>query len=171
MRLPIPSRGRYRAFLLTICKRFLVNEWHKGRTAKRGRGHSPLSLDFEPGESRYAGEVTDSLTVERLFEREWAIMLLARVMERLKGEFAQRNKLSHFHQLKQFISGSGRPEAYVAASAALGISDGAAKVAAHRLRGRYRTLLRSEISQIVESPEEVDDEIRNLFEVLGSEKN
>ena len=166
-----PSRGRFRAFLLTACKRFLVNEWHKARAAKRGGGHVPLSLDFESGESKYVVEAVDTLTAERLYERQWAIALLARVMERLREEFAQKGKLLHFEQLKQFISGSKRTESYVAAAGALAITEGAVKVAAHRLRARYRDLLRSEIAQTVQEPHEVDDEIRSLFDVLGSEKN
>ena len=161
------SRGRFRAFLLTACKRFLVNEWHKARAAKRGGGQVPLSLDFEKGESKYVVEAIDTLTAERLYERQWAIALLARVMERLRTEFENKDKLEHFEQLKQFISGSKPTEAYLSAAGALGITDNAVKVAAHRLRSRYRDLLRSEVAQTVQEPHEVDDEIRSLFEVLG----
>jgi RNA polymerase sigma-70 factor (ECF subfamily) len=162
-----PSRGRFRAFLLTACKRFLVNQWHKARAVKRGGGQIPLSLDFESGESKYVVEAVDSLTAERLYERQWALALLARVMERLREEFVNKNEVLHFEQLKQFISGSKGTEAYGAAADALDISEGAVKVAAHRLRERYRDLLRSKIAQTVEEPQEVDDEIRSLFEVLG----
>jgi RNA polymerase sigma-70 factor (ECF subfamily) len=162
-----PSRGRFRAFLLTACKRFLVNQWHKARAVKRGGGQIPLSLDFESGESKYVVEAVDSLTAERLYERQWALALLARVMERLREEFVNKNEVLHFEQLKQFISGSKGTEAYGAAADALDISEGAVKVAAHRLRARYRDLLRSKIAQTVEEPQEVDDEIRSLFEVLG----
>ena len=162
-----PSRGRFRSFLLTACKRFLVNEWHKNRTVKRGGGQIPLSLDFESGESKYAVEAVDTLTAERLYEQQWALALLARVMERLREEFVDKDKVLHFEQLKQFISGSKGGDANAAVADALGISEGAVKVAAHRLRGRYRELLRSEIAQTVEEPKEIDDEIRSLFEVLG----
>ena len=166
-----PKRGRFRAFLLTTCKRFLVNQWHKARAAKRGGGQSPLSLDFEAAESKYVVEAVDTLTAERLFERQWAITLLARVMERLREEFVNKDRLLQFEQLKQFISAPKQTESYLAAADALGISEGAVKVAAHRLRARYRDLLRSEIAQTLHRPQEVDDEIRSLFEVLGSEKN
>jgi RNA polymerase sigma-70 factor (ECF subfamily) len=88
-------------------------------------------------------------------------------MERLKEVFVNKDKVLQFEQLKQFISGSPGTEAREAAADALGISEGAVKVAAHRLRGRYRELLRSEIAQTVEEPKEIDDEIRSLFEVLG----
>jgi RNA polymerase sigma-70 factor (ECF subfamily) len=163
-----PSRGRFRAFLLTACKRFLVNEWHKNRAVKRGGGQITLSLDFESGESKYNIEAVDTLTAERLFERQWAIALLARVMERLRKKFVNKEKVNHFDQLKRFISGSKGAEAYRATADKLGISEAAVKVAAHRLRGHYRDLLRSEISQTVDGPDEVDDEIRSLFEILGS---
>ncbi len=162
-----PSRGRFRAFLLTACKRFLVNQWHKARAAKRGGGQIPLSLDFDSGESKYVVEAVDTLTADRLYERQWALALLARVMERFREEFANKQKEPHFEQLKQFISGSMGTEAYRAAADVLGISEGAVKVAAHRLRTRYRDLLRSEIGQTVEEPKDVDDEIRSLFKVLG----
>jgi RNA polymerase sigma-70 factor (ECF subfamily) len=144
-----------------------VNQWHKARAVKRGGGQIPLSLDFESGESKYVVEAVDSLTAERLYERQWALALLARVMERLREEFVNKNEVLHFEQLKQFISGSKGTEAYGAAADALDISEGAVKVAAHRLRARYRDLLRSKIAQTVEEPQEVDDEIRSLFEVLG----
>ncbi len=163
-----PNRGRFRAFLLTACKRFLINEWHKERATKRGGGQKPLSLDFESEESKYVIELVDTLTAERLYERQWAITLLARVVERLKQEFTLKDQSQHFEQMKQFISGSKSTEAYVAAADALGISEGAVKVAAHRLRARYRELLRNEIAQTLQGPQEVDDEIRSLFEVLGS---
>jgi len=163
-----PNRGRFRAFLLTACKRFLVNEWHKAHAVKRGGAQRRLSLDFESGKSKYVAAAVDTLTPERLYEREWAIALLARVIEQLKEEFSNKDKLLRFHQLKQFISGSHSPEAYVTAGQSLGISAGAVKVAAHRLRERYRELLRREVAQTVDGPQEVDDEISSLFEVLGS---
>jgi len=162
-----PSRGRFRAFLLTACKRFLINEWHKGRAAKRGGTAAPLSLDFPAGESRYSIEPADTLTAERLFEQQWVITLLARVLQKLKEECIAKGKDDHFKQLKAFLSGTKSADAYEAAAAALGISTGAAKVAAHRLRTRYRELLRSEIAQTLDRAEEVEDEIRNLFAILG----
>lgn len=162
-----PSRGRFRAFLLTACKRFLINEWHKGRAAKRGGSAAQLSLDFPAGESRYSIEPVDTLTAERLFEQQWAITLLARVLEKLKEECIAKGKGDHFEQLKPFLSGNKSASAYEAVAAALGISTGAAKVAAHRLRTRYRELLRSEIGQTLDCADEVEDEIRNLFAILG----
>jgi RNA polymerase sigma-70 factor (ECF subfamily) len=161
-----PSRGRFRAFLLTACQRFLVNEWHKGRAAKRGGPVGPLSLDFQAGESRFALEPADTLTPERLFEREWAIALLARVLDRLRQEHAAKGQTEQFEVLKPLLSGA-RPGDVAAAAAALGTSAGAVKVAAHRLRAKYREVLRSEIAQTLDGTADVDEEIRNLFAVLG----
>jgi RNA polymerase sigma-70 factor (ECF subfamily) len=165
-----PARGRFRAFLLTACKRFLVNEWHREHTLRRGGGRQKLSLDFELGDSRYTLEPADTVTPELLFERQWAITLLGHVLEKLRGEYASRGKLPQFETLKSFLAGAPSPAAYAAAAGELGLSDGAVKVAVHRLRKRYRELLRREIAQTVELPDEVEDEIRSLFAVLGSEK-
>lgn len=163
-----PERGRFRAFLLTACKRFLINEWEMDRAAKRGGRQSILSLDLSRGESRYSTEPADTLTPERLFERQWAITLLARVLEQLQAECVAKGREAQFEHLKGFLSGSSRSRSYGDAAAALGISEAAAKVAAHRLRERYRELLRLEIAETVEKTEDVDDEIRSLFAVLGA---
>ncbi len=163
-----PNRGRFRAFLLTACKRFLINEWHKNRAAKRGGSTTQLSLDFPAGESWYSLEPADTLTAERVFERQWAITLLGRVLEQLKVECIAKGKGDHFEQLKPFLSGTKSAEVHDAAATALGISSGAAKVAAHRLRTRYRELLRNEIAQTLDRPDGVEDEIHNLFAVLGT---
>lgn len=166
-----PDRGRFRAFLLTACKRFLINEWEQGRAAKRGGDRRILSLDFDVGESRYSVEAVDTLTPERLYEQQWAITLLARVLDQLQAECAAKGKQSQFERLKGFLSGPSRTKPYATAAAELGMTEAAVKVAAHRLRTRYRELLRSEIAQTLQSPDDVDDEIRNLFVVLGSEKS
>jgi RNA polymerase sigma factor (sigma-70 family) len=166
-----PERGRFRAFLLTACKRFLINEWHKDRAAKRGGGRPPLSFDFDSGESKLSLVAADTLTPEELYDQKWAITLLERVMDQLRAEYAAKQRLAHFETLKNYLAGSPQDASFRAAAQALGISEATAKVAAHRMRKRYRELLRGEIAQTVERPEEVDDEIRELFNVLGGEKN
>jgi RNA polymerase sigma-70 factor (ECF subfamily) len=163
-----PARGRFRAYLLTVCQRFMINEWERERAARRGGGRQVLSLDWQVGESRYAAEPADTLTPERVFERQWAITLLGRVIERLRAECVEKGRGKQFDHLKQFLSGSDRPGAYGTAAAGLGLSESAAKVAAHRLRQRYRELLRAEIAETVEKPEDVEEEIRSLFEAFGS---
>jgi RNA polymerase sigma factor (sigma-70 family) len=162
-----PERGRFRAFLLTACKRFLINEWHKDRAIKRGGGRPLLSLDFHSGESKLGLVTSETLSPEQLFDQKWAITLLERVMDQLRGEYAAKQRLAHFETLKHFLAGSPQRAAYAVAAQQLGISETTAKVAAHRMRKRYRELLRDEISQTVERPEDVDEEIRDLFAVLG----
>jgi RNA polymerase sigma-70 factor (ECF subfamily) len=163
-----PDRGRFRAFLLTACKRFLINEWHRERAAKRGGGRQPLSLDFHSGESRFSLVAVDPRTAEQLFDQQWAVTLLERVMEQLREEFAAKDRLRHFETLRPYLTGAAERTGYAQAARALGISETTAKVAAHRMRERYRKLLRAEIAQTVQRPEDIDDEIRELFAVLGA---
>jgi RNA polymerase sigma-70 factor (ECF subfamily) len=166
-----PERGRFRAFLLTACKRFLINEWHKDHAAKRGGARQLLSLDFESGESKLSLVASDTRSPEQLYDEKWAITLLERVMDQLRGEYAAKQRLAHFETLKHYLAGSPAGADYAQAARAIGISETNAKVAVHRMRKRYRELLRSEIAQTVERPEDVDEEIRELFNVLGGEKN
>ena len=163
-----PRRGKFRAFLLTSLKHFLSKEWEKSRTLKRGGGRAALSLDFDRADARYGMEPCSGLTAEQLFDRQWAVTLLELIFERMESEFARSGKAAQFQQLKGFVVGDHAGATYAAAAAGLGISEAAAKMAAHRLRQRYRQLLREEIAHTVSSPEEVDDEIRNLFAVLDS---
>ncbi|HEY3392524.1 MAG TPA: sigma-70 family RNA polymerase sigma factor [Lacipirellulaceae bacterium] len=166
-----PERGRFRAFLLTACKRFLINEWHKDRAAKRGGGQRPLSFDFDSGESKLGLVAADTLTPDELYDQKWAITLLERVMDQLRAEYAAKQRLPHFETLKNYLAGSPQDGSFATAAQALGISETTAKVAAHRMRKRYRELLRGEIAQTLQRPEEIDEEIRELFNVLGGEKN
>lgn len=163
-----PVRGRFRVFLLTALKHFLVNEWEKTKALKRGGGRAPLSLDFDSGESRLSLEPVSDQTPERLFERQWTITLLDQVLGRLQVEQQVAGKGSQFDKFKQFLTGGRAETSYDDVAEELGMSAGAAKVAAHRLRQRFRELLRSEVAQTVASAEEVDDEIRRLFETLGN---
>jgi RNA polymerase sigma-70 factor (ECF subfamily) len=162
-----PGRGRFRSFLLTACKRFLINEWHKAHAAKYGLGRRPLSLDFDSGESKFAIVAVDPRTAEQLYDRQWAIALLERVMDRLRSEYAIKDRLPHFEVLRHFLVGARQSGGFVEAARKLGISEATAKVGAHRMRTRYRELLRAEIAHTVERPDEVDDEIRELFAALG----
>jgi RNA polymerase sigma factor (sigma-70 family) len=162
-----PDRGRFRSFLLTAMKHFLANEWNKAHTQKRGGRRLVLSLDFDSGDSRYGLEPAHELTPERLYERKWALTLLDRVLGRLREEYQARGKAAHFERLRPFISGSRTEAAYADAAQELGVSAGAAKVAAHRLRKRYRDLLRDELAQTVADPADIDDEIAWLFQALG----
>lgn len=150
---------------MTAVARFASNDRERARAAKRGGGKTPLSLDFASGEQRYGREPADPWTPERLFERRWALTLLETVLSRLSDEYRQQHKGELFERLRDFITGdAGRPYAEIAAE--LGISEGAVKVAVHRLRRRYRETLRQEVAATVSSEQEVHDELNRLFEAL-----
>lgn len=162
-----PERGRFRAFLLTALKNFLVNERHKARAEKRGGGKAALSLDFESGESRYSVEPSHELTPEKLFERRWVLTLLDQVLECLRTELAEAGKEPHFETLKAALTGEMTGADYEQAAEALGITAAAAKQAAYRMRKRYRELFRLEVASTVADDSEVDDEIGRLLETLS----
>jgi RNA polymerase sigma-70 factor (ECF subfamily) len=162
------SRGKFRSFLMAACKHFLANERDRARAQKRGGGREVLSLDAQAGESRYIAEPTHDLTAERLFERRWALLLLHRVLERLRDEWRRAGKGEQFETLKAFLTGEKPAGQYAEAAAALGATPGAVRVAAHRLRRRYRELLREEIARTVNDPGEVEAEIRDLIAALGT---
>ena len=163
-----PERGRFRSFLLTSLKNFLSNEWDHATAQKRGGGRERLSLDWETGESRLSLEPTHTNTPDREFERQWALTLLDVVVRRLQDEFATADKLRQFELLKETLTGSRAVLDYEVIAAELQMSEEAARQAAHRLRKRYRELLREEVAATVESDGEVEDEIGRLFEALGA---
>lgn len=160
------ERGRFRAFLLAAMKHFLANEWDRQQAQKRGGGQALLSLDFAAAEDRYRFDPADDLTPERLFEQRWALSLLDEVMTRLRREFAASGREAEFDVLKQFLIGTQPAETYGQIAAERGTTEGAVKVAVHRLRRSYRDLLREEIARTVDGPEDVEDEIRALFAAL-----
>ena len=165
-----PERGRFRAFLLIAFKHFLSKEWDKAKAQKRGGGRTPIPLDFESGDSRYSIEPCSGLTAEQLYDRQWAVSLLGQTMERLVSEFVRAGKAKQFEQLKGFIVGDHSGTTYSAAAAELNMTEAACKMAASRMRRRYRGLLRDEVAQTVAGPAEVDDEIRKLFAILEIRK-
>ena len=158
-----PGRGKFRAYLLTAFRHFLSNEWNRARARKRGGGQLPISLDFESGEERIQLEPADTLTPEQLFERKWILTLLERVFSQLADEYRRIKKTDQFNAFKPFITGSGDAGDYGELADELGLTVGATKVAVHRLRRRYRKLLRAEIAETVDNPDHVDDEINQLF--------
>ncbi|TWU02267.1 RNA polymerase sigma factor [Stieleria varia] len=161
-----PQRGRFRAFLITAFKHFLSKEWDKSKALKRGGGRPPISLDFESADSQICIEPASGLTAEQLYDKQWAITMLTRVMESLEAEFAAKGQADHFAELKGFILGDHAGATYAEVASRLDMTEAAAKKAGSRLRHRYRERLREEICQTVSGPEEVEDEMRNLLAVL-----
>ena len=162
------ERGLFRSFLLTAFKHFLSKEWAKARAQKRGGGKIVWSLDFQQGDSRISHEPTSGFTPEQIYEREWAMTLLARVMDRLQSEHEEAGKSKQFELLKSFIIGQYSEQTYSDVAESLGSSEAAMKMSAHRMRRRYRELLRDEISHLVATPEDIDEEIHNLFGIFSS---
>jgi RNA polymerase sigma-70 factor (ECF subfamily) len=162
------AKGRFRTFLLTAMERFLANEWDKVRALKRGGPQRLVSLQLDTGETQYRAEPVDLRTPEQMFERRWALTLLAEVMHLIEAEYRTEGKGAWFAALRPCLVGdrASLPDAQLAAQ--LGLNEGAVRVAVHRLRQRYRKLLRAEIAHTVASDEEVDAEMRHLFKVLAS---
>jgi RNA polymerase sigma factor (sigma-70 family) len=165
-----PARGRFRAWLLVSVEHYLANEWDRASAQKRGGGRTVLSIDGDDAEDRYRREPAHHLTPERIFDRRWALTLLEQALRDLQAECEAQGKSDLFHALRPTLTGDGRdPEnPYRDIADEIGTTEGALKVAAHRLRRRYRDLLRQEIAETVATPEEIDDEIRDLFTTLGT---
>ncbi len=162
-----PDRGKFRAFLLAACKHFLANRRARDHAQKRGGGLGPISIGSTDAEGRYGGEPMHEMTPERLYDRRWALTLLGRVLDRLAAEMARAGKGPLFARLEPTLLGERGAGPYARVAEELGLSPGAVKVAAHRLRRRYRALLRAEIGRTVDDPARVDDEIRDLFAALA----
>ena len=159
-----PEKGRFRSFILTSLKFFVADEEDRQRARKRGGGVL-VPFAFSSGEERYQREPAHDETPERIFERRWALSLLDRVVERLRNEFVQHGRPEHFERLKMFLLGpSDAP--YSALAREMNTSEGALKVAIHRIRKRYRELVRQEIADTVADPAEVESELRYLAAVL-----
>ena len=161
------EKGKFRAFLLAALKHFLANEWDRANRQKRGGGMTVLSLDWQDADARYQIDPRDNLSPDKLYDRTWAVTLLERVIARLREESGAEGKAKLFEQLKPFLM-AGKSEApYAQAAGALGLSEGAVRVAVHRLRRRYRELLREEIGQTLSEPGQVEEEMRALFSAFA----
>jgi RNA polymerase sigma-70 factor (ECF subfamily) len=160
------DKGRFRSFLLTAMKHFLANEWDKTQAAKRGGGAPHLSLDAEDAEGRYTHEPADNATADKLYDRRWALAVLDAVLVKLEQEYASAGKAELYQALKPMITGGKSPYAEIAAR--FGIGEGTVKVSVHRLRERYRDLIRAEIAETVATAGEIDDELRHLLAALGA---
>ncbi len=157
------ERGRFRAFLLASLKHFLINDWKKSQRQKRGGGEAPLSLDWQTADTKFQVASTTEPSPDKVFDREWALALLAKVIGRLQKECESGGREKLFEQLKIFLTTGKDESAQGKAAKALGMEEGAVRTAIHRLRKRYRQLLRDEIAQTLADAADVDEEMRALF--------
>ena len=161
------SKGKFRSFLLGALKHFLANEWDRAGAQKRGGAYTFIPIDAASAETSCWIEPSDNSSADKVFERRWALALLDQVLRRLREEYVRLGKEELFEQLKPVLTETSRAVRYADIAVRLGSSEGAVKVAVHRLRRRYRELLRAEIAETVASEAEVDDEICCLFAALS----
>lgn len=161
------SNGRFRAFLLASLKNFLANEWDRAASQKRGGSITHLSLDWESADTRFAIADGAAPSPEVSFDREWALTLLERVVVMLGAEFAAQGKGREFERLKGYLTTAEDDVRYEEIAAQLGIENGAMRVRVHRMRKRYRELLKGEIASTLEDPAMVDEELAVLMRAFG----
>jgi RNA polymerase sigma-70 factor (ECF subfamily) len=158
-----PGKGKFRSFLLASLKHFLANEWDRARAQKRGGGTRVIALDGLSEAARQRIEPADGSSPDKVYDRQWALTVLERALKRLRTEFADAGREKVFEKLKEYLTGDAPARTYADVGAECAMSEGAVKVAVHRMRRRYRALLREEVAQTVSTPEEVEAEIRDLF--------
>jgi RNA polymerase sigma-70 factor (ECF subfamily) len=158
--------GKFRSFLLTSLRHFVANERDRARAKKRGGGQGVLSLDFDKAEGRYAAEPANELTPERLFEQQWAMEVLAAVLQQLHDELTANGKDSWFKVLKPLLAAEADAPPYAEVAQRLETTAGAVKTTVHRLRRRYKQLLHDEVAKTVADPAEIDDELRQLVAAI-----
>jgi RNA polymerase sigma factor (sigma-70 family) len=163
-----PQRGRFRSFLLASLKHFLAHEWEKAHAQKRGGYAQVISLNLDTAETRCVQPAAPGDTPDQAFDRQWALAVLDLVLARLRKEYADSGRDGLFVILKDTLSGGRSEIPYRELGERAGMSEGAVKVAAHRLRQRYRDLLREEIANTVAGPEEVERELKHLFAALST---
>jgi RNA polymerase sigma-70 factor (ECF subfamily) len=161
------ERGRFRSFLLSSLKHFLVNEWERANTQKRGGGKTVLPVDTVAAENLYSQEQSHELSADRIYERAWALAMLTRVRDRLQRDYVSEGKAERFARLEEFLPGQKGELTYAEAARLLGVAEGTVKSDVNRLKKRYRDLLRAEIAHTVSSPDEINDELRHLITVLS----
>ncbi len=162
------ERGRFRSFLLTSLKNFAANEWDRKKAQKRGGATTTLSLDFETAEGRYHLDPADEQTPEQVFDRGWAVTQLRQALERVGAESTGGESERRFELLKGYLTGDAQDVRYKDVADELDMSEGAVKVAVHRLRQRFGDVLRDEVTRTLNDPADVDDEIRHLFAAFES---
>ena len=161
------EKGRLRTFLVTALKHFMAKEWRRGSVQRRGGAYAHVPIDTAFAESRYAADPGAALAAEEVFDRQWALTLLDLTMERLQAEFTAAGKADDFGVLKESLTASHGTLAYQSVAVRLGVSEGAARVAVHRLRKRFREVYREEISQTLPASADADAEMRHLASALA----
>ena len=162
------NKGRFRSFLLGAMNHFLADEWDKARAQKRGGGVPNLPMEIETAETRFLREPADTVTPEQAFERRWALTLLDKVLNRLRDGYEKDGRGELFASLAPCLIGERTAQPYAELAGKLGVTEGTVKSAVHRMRQRYRQLLREEIANTVAEPGEIEDELRHMFTVLGN---
>jgi RNA polymerase sigma factor (sigma-70 family) len=161
-----PHKGKLRAFFIVALKNFMNNEWRRASAQKRGGGQMPVQLDTAFAESRLAAD-SNSFAPDEMFDQQWAFTLLDLTIDRLQAEFATAGKPSHFDALKNCLMAGRGAIDYAAVAAQLGVNEGAARVAVHRLRKRFREIYREEISQTLADGANLDEELHHLAAALA----
>ncbi len=161
-----PAKGRFRNYLLTAWKRFLVDQFRKQSAARRGGDATHLNIDFATGEKHWLALQSREPDADRLFMRSWATSLLEDVRSRLACEYARRNRQPLYETLVPWLTESPTAQKYNELANQLGISVSAVKVALHRLRTRFGSLLREVVGETVDHPADIDREIRELLELI-----
>jgi RNA polymerase sigma-70 factor (ECF subfamily) len=160
------ERGRFRTFMIVALKRFMTNEWHRGRAIKRGGGQELLSLEALQAEEQFALEPLDAATPEALYERHWALTLIGRAQDRLRDEMVADGEGERFEALEPTLVGERTEGGYQALAERFGIAEGGVKSMVLRLRGRFRALLHDEVAQTLDEGEDVQAELKELLAVL-----
>jgi RNA polymerase sigma-70 factor (ECF subfamily) len=161
------QKGKFRSFLLASMNHFLADASDRANAAKRGGGQVPTSLSQEDAENRYLADAALALSPESIFEKRWATALLEEALQKLRQEFAASGKLERFEALSVFLQDGSEAGDYVAVGTQLGMTANAVAAAVQRLRERYRELVRAEIAHTVETPEDLQEEMRHLLAVLA----
>lgn len=160
------EKGHFRTFLRVTLKRFLLNEWDRVRAQKRGGGQTFVSFDTEVAEAKYQGEPVGQ-PPDQLYEREWAMALLQKTMTDLRGEYAKAGKTAEYERLKACLTADRGTIKYADIATDLGMTEGNARVAVHRLRKRFREVFREAVADTVSTAEDVDAEVRHVVSLLG----
>lgn len=166
-----PGKGRLRTFLVVTLKNFMAKEWRRASAQRRGGGHARVPFDTAFAESRLAADPRPALAPDEAFDREWALTLLNLTVGRLRAEFAAAGKPADFDALKECLLAARGTIDYAALAARLDVNEGAARVAAHRLRKRFRDVYREEIAHTLADGADLAAELRHLAGVLARAGN